>query len=124
MLLRGPAKIVEDRAGLDAAEPFFDVDLKHFVEVFRHVENDRGVATLARQTRATAAPGDRRAHLARDRNRGDDIGYRFRNDDADWSLSIIGAVGRVKRAAAIVESDFPAGLGAQLFWEGGALRGR
>jgi hypothetical protein len=49
------AKIVEYDARTGGTEPFLRIDCDKVVEVFRHVQNDRNVATLARETRAAAA---------------------------------------------------------------------
>src|SRR5207244_7458564 len=76
------------------------------VHVFEKIENDRKIATLARETCSTAARRDRGAEFTADRECFVNVLFVARNDDANRSLSIIRAVGGVKRAVAIVETHF------------------
>ena len=63
--------------------------------------------------------------VAAEGNGGEDIFFVARNDDADWDLAVIGAVGSVESAATGVEADFSAEMAAESgFKRGGVeLRG-
>src|SRR5215469_5618781 len=108
MRIRSIAKIVEHAPGLDARELAIGIEFNYVVEVLRPVDADRDIAALAGKTRAASAIEQRRAELARDGDRGDDIIEIPRDDDSDGYLPIIGAVCRVQRAASGIEPHLAA----------------
>jgi hypothetical protein len=68
MRRRVSAQIVEHDAAPRGAEPFLQIDRDKVVEVFRHIQHDRDVAALARETCAAAARKDGRTVPVRDQN--------------------------------------------------------
>ena len=99
---------VEHDTRLDAREPAFRIDLQNAVHVLREVEDHRDVAALAGEAGAGAARQNRRAESPARRDRGRDVFGIARHDEADRNLAVVRGVGRVQRAAARVEADFPA----------------
>ena len=80
------------------------------------------VAALAGE-RGSAAAGEKRSMmLAAEGDGGDDIFFVARDDDADWDLAIVGAIGGVEGAAAGVETDFSAKMAAEGGFEGSGRR--
>src|SRR5438105_2907993 len=97
--------MVEDQAGLDAREPLLRIDLDDLVQVLGEVDDDRDVATLAREARAAAVSEHGRPIVAADPHRLDDVLGRTRDDYADRQLAVVGAAGRVERAVARPKTD-------------------
>ena len=58
-----------------------------------------------------AAKGNRREHVF----------FVAWNDDADWDLAIIGAVGGVESAASLIEADFSAKVAAKSAFKRGGI---
>jgi hypothetical protein len=96
VLLGFGAKLIKDNAGLDARDAADGVHLKNGRHVFRKVENDGGVATLAGEGRASAAREQGSAVVAAESHCGKNVFFVAWNDDADRDLAIIGAVGGVE----------------------------
>ena len=105
---------VEDDARLDARNLPLRVDAHHAVDVLRHIHDDRDVAALPREARAATARQNRRAVLPADANRRDHVVHIPRDDDANGHLPIVGAVGRIQRAAAAIESHLAAARPAKI----------
>src|SRR5205823_3279933 len=84
------------------------------VEVLRHVDDDGGIAALAGQARASAAPEHGNAVAAAHGQRLQDVVDRPRQHHPDRDLAIIGGVGGVKRSAAVVEAHLARGLPAEV----------
>ena len=82
---------------------------------FGEIEDDGDVAALPGKRCATAAAKQRRAELTAERDRGKNIVGIARKYDSDRNLAVVGAVGRVERAAAAVKADFAAESVAQSF---------
>ncbi len=119
--LRGVAQVVEHDARLDARRPRDGIERDDAVQVFREVDDDRDVAALPGEARAAAAREHRRTSLAAGGQRLRHVVDRARNDDTDRHLAIVGAVGRVERAAAVVEADFAFEIDGEAAGEGVAV---
>ena len=119
--LGGVPQRVEDDARLHAREPALGIDLEDPVHVLREIEHHGDVAALAGEAGAGAARQDRRVERAARRHRRDHIVRVAGDDEADRDLAVVGAVGRVERAAAAVEADLAADRPLQLQFEAGGL---
>ena len=84
------------------------------MHVLGQIHDHSNIAALAGEASAAAPRQHRRAIMPSRGNRGDDVVHIARDYDADRHLPVIRAVGRVKCAAAIVESHFAAQIPAQL----------
>ncbi len=113
MLLGFGAQVVEDDTGLDAGDAVLGIDLENFGHVFREVEDDGDVATLAGEGGSAAASQDRRVVFAAERDGGEHIFFIAREDDADRDLAVVGAVRRIEGAAAGVETDVSTKMAAE-----------
>lgn len=123
MLLRGVAQIVEDRARFDPPELLRRVDFQDAVQIFDMSIMIDTLQHCPQRLMPQPRPVMGDAVFVRHRG-GDDVGGGFGEHDADLGLAIIRAVGRVERAAPVVEADFAADLRAQFLGQGGALRTR
>src|SRR5205807_5235452 len=102
---------------LDPREPALGVDLDDLVQVLGEVDDDGDVAALAGKTGAAAVRKNRRAVLAADAHRLDDVVGRARDDDADRQLPVVRAAGRIERAVARPETDLPLDGAAEVVLE-------
>ena len=109
--------LVEHDTGLDAHQFPLHVDVEDAVVILRAIDDDRDVAALPGETRAAAAAGDRCAKFPASRDRRDDVGAIARQNDANWDLAIIRAVGGIQCPVAVAEADFAADGGAQFFFQ-------
>lgn len=100
------AKIIENAAGLDAAEFFFPVHVQHAPHILGHVNHNSDVAALPREA-GPAAPVEH-GHFVPTANshRAHDIFFVARDYNTDWHLAIVGSIGGVERPAPVVESNF------------------
>jgi hypothetical protein len=114
----GLPQIVEHAAGPNPPEAILRIDLEDVIEVFREIDDDGDVAALTGKARPPAARENRRAELTRDRDRIYDIVQVPRDNNANRRLAIVRAIGRVKRAAAVVETHFALDSGAKCFRQG------
>src|SRR5579885_3603223 len=103
-LVRFFAKRIQDDSRLHAGVLFKWIELEDLIQVFREVDDYSGVAALARQAGAPAAPEYRRSELAACGKRLDNILIRFRYDNADRDLAIVRTVGGIQRAVAVAEA--------------------
>ncbi len=94
------AQVVEDQPRLDAREAALGVDLQQAVEVLGEVDHYSDVGRLAREAGAAAPCEKRRAVLAAEPHRLDDVRDRAGNDDADRQLAVVRACRGVERAVA------------------------
>ena len=90
--------------------------------VLAEVEDDRHVAALAREARAGAPREHRRSIRPADGDGGGDVLGVTRNDEPDWNLTVVRAVGRVQRPAPAVEANLAANLARQRTFELRRLR--
>src|SRR5437763_8827736 len=101
-------EIVENRSRLHAGEPPRRIEVEDAVHVLREVEHYCHVAALPGQAGAAAPAENRRAVRPAHFDGRRDVVRVAGKDDADWRLTVNGAVGRVASAAAAVESDLAA----------------
>jgi hypothetical protein len=78
------------------------------VHVFRPIDYHRNVAALASQTRSTTSRQQWDAKSSTYGNRLNYVPFAPGNNHADRNLPIIGAIGRIERFAARIETDFAA----------------
>jgi hypothetical protein len=119
VLLGFGAEAVQNDSRFYAGDAPRRIDVDDASHVLRKVEDDGGVATLSGKRRASAASKQRSAVVAAKGNGGEDIFFVAGNYNADRNLSVVGAVGCIKRAAARVEAN----LSAKVAAEGGFKRG-
>ena len=106
--LRRIAQSIEYDAGLHARDERLRIQMDQPVHVLRKIEDDRHVAELAGQARASAARQDRRAQFATGGQRGFHVCVIERNDEAYGNVPVVRRIGRVKRARPIVKAHFTA----------------
>jgi hypothetical protein len=100
--------MVEHNSGLNAGDAAGRIDFENPRHVLGKIEDDRDVAALPGKRCAAAAAEQRRPELTAQRDSGKNIVVIARQHDADRNLPVVGAVGRVERAAALIEADFAA----------------
>src|SRR5207253_4247580 len=96
--LRRPAQVVEDQARLHACESLLRIDLDQPVQVLGEVDDDGDVAGLSGKAGAAAVGEYRRAVVAADAHRLDDVVGRPRNHDPNRKLPVVRTACRVERA--------------------------
>src|SRR5581483_7865101 len=111
------AEVVEDDARLDARRPRRRVDREHAIQVLREVDDDRDVRALAGEARPAAAREHRRAVVAADRHRRDDVVDRPRDHDPDRHLPVVRAARRVEGAIPRPEPHLALELAAEVALE-------
>jgi len=89
------------------------VEADDLAQVLRHVEDQRLAHRLAALRGAGAARQDRRAGVARDVERGREVGLVARDDDADRLDLVDGGVGGVEHAVVPPEADVRLRRGAK-----------
>src|SRR5919197_1219611 len=103
MRLEPAIELVEHDAGLDDAAAAGHVKLDDVVEIFRAVDDQRGIARLARLRSPRAPRQDADALLARNRQRMLCLLHRARRDDAERHDLVMRGIGRVAAARERVE---------------------
>ena len=96
-------ELVEHDAGLDRAALAGDVERQHMIEIFRAVDDQRGIHGLAGLRGAGAARQHAHALLARERERMLGLFHRARRDHADRHDLIVRRVGGVAPARERIE---------------------
>ena len=119
VLFRFLLQFVQHQTRLNAREFVFRIDREDAIHVFREIDDDCDIAALTGQTRPPAAACDRCAKFSAKIDSDDDISAVARNDNADRNLAIVGAVGGIKRARAVIETHFAADRARKF---GGELR--
>ena len=117
VLLGFVAHGVEDDAGLHPGLPRSGSSSMQPVVVLRHVHDDGDVAALPREAGAAAARQHRRLEPAAKLQRLQDVFLAARQHDADRHLAVVGGIGGVEGAAAVVETHLAADLAAQRLGE-------
>ncbi len=112
-----PPEVVEIAPRLDHRELRGGVDRADAVEVFREVDDDGDVRALAREARAATATRDRDPAAVTCGDRRDHVVDGAGHDDADRDLAVVGGVGRVRRAAPVVEAHLAGDRPVQLVGE-------
>src|SRR5216117_4156180 len=116
-LSRSGQLLVND-SRLDSREFFNRIDLNDPIHVFGVIDDDRDVAALPGETRASPARSDRRAELAAEREGFQNILLVARDDDAKRHLAVIRAVGCVESAVPVVETHFAFDFAVETVAEG------
>ena len=101
----GGAESVEHDSGLYAGDAAGGIDFENPRHVFGKIEDDGDVAALAGERCAAAAAEKRRAEIAAERDRCENIVGVAGKHYADGNLAVVGAVGGVESASAAVEPD-------------------
>jgi hypothetical protein len=102
--LGGVAQVVEDNSGLHAGDAPRRINFEDFVHVPGKIENHGHIAALPRERRSGAAAEKRSAKFAGQRNGSGNIVCVVGKNNSNGDLSVVGSVGRVKRAAAVIEA--------------------
>src|SRR5450432_2070268 len=105
--------MIENHAGLNSRDPQTRIKLDNLRHVFREIEHHCDVAALSGKRSPTAAAKNRSAVLPANGDRGDYVAGVFGKDNADGNLAVVGSVGGVEGAAAIVKPNFAAKMAAQ-----------
>ena len=116
-LSRSGQLLVND-SRLDSRELLDRIDLNDPIHVFGVIDDDRDVAALPGETRASPARSDRRAELAAERERLQNILFVARDDDAKRHLAIIRAIGGVESAVPVVEAHLAFDFAVEAVAEG------
>ena len=125
MRLGGVAQRIEHDARLDARESRWTGSISRIR--FMYFVKSSTTATLQHwPARLVPAPRGRTGapYCAARRHRRDHIVGVARDDEADRNLAVVGAVGRVERAAAAIEPHLAANLALQRAFEIGGRRER
>ena len=99
------AQRIEHDAGLYAGPFGLRIECLDAVHILGEVQNNRFIATLAREACPAAPRQDRRAVVTRHGDCADDILCMARDDDADRDLAIVRSVGRIQRPASFIKPD-------------------
>ena len=118
MFFGGVAEVVENDAGLDAGDAAVGIDLEDARHVLREVEDDGDVAALSGERGAAAAGEHGSVEVAAEGECGEDVVVIAGEDDADGNLAVVGAVGGVEGAGAVVEANVSCQSAAKLFAQG------
>jgi hypothetical protein len=118
----GVPEVIENDSGLDAGDAFCRVDLEDLSHVLGEVEDDRNIAALSGERGSATTAEQRSAELTADRNGGFDVvGIAWENY-TDGNLAVVGTVGGVKGAAAVVETDIAADAFSECFMQPQGIR--
>jgi hypothetical protein len=118
MFLGNVAEVIENDAGLDAGDAAVRIDLEDARHVFREVEDDGDVAALSGERGAAAAAEHGSVEVAAEGECGEDVIGIVGENYADGNLAVVGSVGRVEGAGAIVEPNVSCQSAAKLFAQG------
>src|SRR5580704_16963574 len=113
MLFGGVAQSIEHDSGLHASEAARGINLEDLRHVLRKIKDNGDVAALTGERCAAAAAEQWGAEFTADRDGGENVMLVAGQNDADRHLAVVGAVGGVERAAAVVEADLAANLPPQ-----------
>src|ERR1700736_212811 len=113
VLFGGVAKVIEHHAGLHASDAASGIDLENTCHVLGEIQHDSDIAALPGERCAATAAEQGRTEFAASRNCGEDVVGIVRKNYADRNLTVVGAVGRVERAATVVKANVATDLKAQ-----------
>jgi len=119
IFFRGIAEGIQHGPGLRPPELSVRIDLEHFIHVLGKIHHHRYIAALAGEARAAAARKYWSVMSAACSYNGLHIGGTSGASNADRDLPVIGAIRRIKRSRARVETDFSLNCRAQLRFECG-----
>jgi hypothetical protein len=112
------AEVVENDAVLAAGDAAVRIDLKDARHVLREVEDDGDVAALSGEGSAAASTEHRSVEFAGEGECGEDVVGVVRENYANGDLAVVGSVGRVEGARAVVKSNVSCQSAAKLFAQG------
>jgi hypothetical protein len=115
VLFGGVAKVIEHDAGLYASDAAPGIDLKNAGHVLGEIQHDGDVAALPGERGSGPTAEQGRTEFATNRNCGEDVVGIARKNYADRDLAVVGAVGGVEGAAAVVKANVAANAQAQSF---------
>ena len=121
VLLSGVSKTIENYAGLHAGDAARWIDLQNFRHIFGEIQHHGHIAALSSERSSAASTENWSVELARGCNRGDDVIDVAWQNNSDRNLTIIRPIGRVKRAAAGVKTNFAAKVSPQCRFESGRI---
>src|SRR5580704_2109835 len=113
MLFGGIAQTIENHAGLNPCDPPHGIDFKNLGHVLRKIEDHDDIAALSCEGSSTAAAEDGRAEFTSQRNSCDDVVGVAGKNYSDGNLAIVGSVGGVEGAGAVVEANVTVDMTAQ-----------
>src|ERR1700719_319596 len=116
------AQRVEHHTRLNTSVSLRGIELENLIHVLVEIQDDSDVAGLPGQASARATREDGRAELFACGDCGNYVGGVARDNEADWDLTIVGRIRRIKRAAAGIEAHFAAHSSLQLVLQFGRLR--
>ena len=105
MLFSSVTQAIEDNPRLNSCDPPRRIDLDDLGHVFREIEHHGDVAALSSQRSSTAPAKDGRTVFTSQRDGCNDIVRIARENDSDGNLAIVGSVGGIERACAVVETN-------------------
>jgi hypothetical protein len=115
ILFGGVAELIQNDSRLDSRDAAFGIDLEDISHVLREVENHRDVAALSGEGGAAAATQKRSTELAADGHGGEDVVGVAGENYANGYLAVVGTIGGIEGAAAVVEFHVAADLHSQGF---------
>jgi hypothetical protein len=107
------AQVIENNTWLNPSNSLYGIDLQNPVQVLRHVQHKRNVAALSGERCPSAAGKNGRAKLSSQSDRSNYILAIAGKNNSNRNLPVIGAVGRIERTAAIVETNFSSQVPSQ-----------
>ena len=118
VLFSSGTEMIQNYAGLYSRDSAVRVNLEYLRHVLRKIHHHGDVAALPRQRGPATPAKERRTEFAANGKRRDYIIQITGNYDSDGYLAVARTVGGVERAAAIIETHFPANVSAQSICEG------
>src|SRR5271156_4830759 len=113
MFLGGITQTIENDSGLNSRNPPRRIDLDDLGHVFREVEHNGNIAALSSERSPTAATEDGSAEFTSQRGSCYDVVGVAGKNYSDGNLAIVGSVGGIKGAGAVVEANVTADMTAQ-----------
>ncbi len=106
MFLRRLPHPIQHNARLHGRQPLRRINRHDLIEVFRQVHHHRNVAALPGQTRSRPRAKEGARHAFRETDGLSDVLDIARNNHANRHLTIVRAIGRIKRPVTVAEADF------------------
>ena len=107
-------KVVEYHPGLYARNAALWINFDNLRHVLRKVEHNGNIAALPSERRAAASAENGHAMFAAGRDGGNYIIIVPWENNANWNLAIVRAIGGVKRTAAAVEPDLAGDMASEM----------
>jgi hypothetical protein len=104
MFLSGVAEMIENDSRLDPRDAAVGINFEDVAHVLGEVEHDGDVAALTGEGSASTAAEERSAEFTAGGDSGENILRVVGKNYTDWELAVVGPVGGVERARAVVEA--------------------